>query len=87
MKVIEDGSFLDPDRTRRAQYVILTGALRGTDLDPAYTAWIVVARSTEPVEEFFLDGPFGRGESRRGDDPVAWICRGVRTTSRARSSH
>ena len=40
--------------------------------------WVLVARGDEAVEEFFLEGPFGEVHAEGGEDPIAWICRGVR---------
>lgn len=43
----------------------------------AKSTWIVVARTDEAFEDFFLDSPFGDDAGAPGEDPIAWICRDV----------
>jgi len=68
------------ERAPRLVDGIVTEASRARGLSRARgrETWLLVARHDEPVEEFFLDSPFGAGDRTAGDDPVAWICRGVR---------
>lgn len=72
-----------PSREGRAPRVldgIVAGGprARGFGRGRLRATWVLVAREDEPVEEFFLNSPFGEEDSGNGEDPVAWICRGVR---------
>lgn len=46
------------------------------------STWVLVARGDESVDEFFLESPFGGAGRSHNEDPVAWICRGVRPDGR-----
>ena len=72
---------LDPeDQAPRARDGIVTGTnrVRGLGRGQALSTWIVVARTDEAVEDFFLESPFGPDDDEPGEDPVPWICRGIR---------
>ena len=79
MKQTSDDRTQVEDRTLKARDGIVTGAsrARGLGRGQARSTWIVVARNDEPVEDFFLESPFGPDDNSEGEDPVPWICRGV----------
>lgn len=79
MKPSLDDPLLEDDALRARDGIVTTvrGARRRGPGLPG-TAWVLVARGDEHIEDFFLDGPFGLAESDEGEDPRAWICRGVR---------
>lgn len=66
------------DRTLRPRDGIVTGARESSRLGrgQARATWVVVARNDEIVEDFFLESPFGPDQPS-GEDPTAWICRGL----------
>ena len=76
-------TFEDPleaeDSAVRARDGIVTGARRSSAFErrQASATWVLVARSDEPVEDFFIESPFGSEDRCREEDPVPWICRGV----------
>src|SRR6185436_20248232 len=76
----ERGSERGPLRPRDG---IVTSAATRAKTGPALgrtqakSTWIVVARTDEAFEDFFLDSPFGEDAGTPGEDPVAWICRDV----------
>ena len=74
------GDPLIDDHELRARDGIVTGMQGAHKVGrrQAGATWILVARADEPVEDFFLESPFGAGDSAEGEDPVAWICRSVR---------
>jgi hypothetical protein len=74
------------DQALRARDGIVTG-LRGARTvgrRQAGATWILVARADEPVEDFFLESPFGSQDHDEGEDPVAWICRSVQSDGTVR---
>ena len=79
MKNFIEESLYQDDHALRARDAIVAGARRtkGLDRDGAGATWVLVARGTEPVEDFFLESPFGPDDKADGEDPVPWICRGV----------
>lgn len=79
MRTFTEESIYQDDHALRARDGIVAGGWRakGLDGDRASATWVLVARVTEPVEDFFLDSPFGNDDTASGEDPVAWICRGV----------
>ena len=68
------------ERGARALDAIVAGAAhaRGLGRNRLRSTWVLVARNSEPVEDFFLDSPFGEDGRPAGRDPIPWICRGVR---------
>ena len=79
----------DPFRSDKAPRVldgIVAGApgARGLGRGRLRSTWVLVARGDEPVEEFFLDSPFGEDGAEGGEDPIAWICRGIRADGTVR---
>lgn len=85
MKDLQGGSTEARERAPRVLDGIVTGAprARGLGRGRLRTTWVLVARHDEPVEDFFLDSPFG-DEAGGDEDPVAWICRGVRADGTVR---
>ena len=85
MKPCLDDPLID-DHAIRARDGIVTGLHRGRTVGrrQADATWILVARADEPVEDFFLESPFGAQDHGNGEDPVAWICRSVRADGTVR---
>ena len=81
MKNIIEESIFQDDQSLRARDGIVAGGRRSkvSDRERASATWVLVARSTETVEDFFLESPFGADDTAGGGDPVPWICRGVGT--------
>jgi len=79
MKTYIDELVYQNDQPLRARDGIVAGARRakGLDRERASATWVLVARGSEPVEDFFLESPFGSDDTASGEDPVPWICRGV----------
>ena len=80
MKTIFGDSAERDDSALRARDGIVTGAQRARGLGRAqlHGTWVLVARSDEHIEDFFLESPFGVDDESGGEDPVPWICRLVR---------
>lgn len=78
MKPIFNDPLLD-DPTPRALDAIVTcvGQPRDFGRRQVRAAWVLVTRDNEPLEDFFLLGAFGDEPGARGEDPAAWICRGI----------
>ena len=81
MKTFVEESILQDDQALRARDGIVAGGRRfkTTDRERVSATWVLVARGTETVEDFFLESPFGADDRSCGDDPIPWICRGVST--------
>ena len=79
MKTTSDEPWNAENHALRARDGIVTGARLAVALGrrQASATWVLVARSDEPVEDFFIESPFGSEDRCRGEDPVPWICRGV----------
>ena len=79
MKTFIEESIHQDDHALRARDGIVAGGARAKDSgrERASATWVLVARGTEPVEDFFLESPFGTDDTGHGGDPVPWICRGV----------
>jgi len=78
MKPILEDPLID-DQALRARDGIVTGvsATRSLGRRQAGATWVLVARGDEPVEDFFLESPFGAEGHDPGEDPIPWICRSV----------
>jgi hypothetical protein len=81
MKNFIEESIYQDDQALRARDGIVAGGRRSkiTGRERARATWVLVARGTETVEDFFLESPFGADDTGGGGDPVPWICRGVDT--------
>jgi len=81
MKNFIEESIYQDDQALRARDGIVAGGRRSqvTGRERARATWVLVARGTETVEDFFLESPFGADDTGGGGDPVPWICRGVNT--------
>ena len=79
MKTFIEASIYQDDHALRARDGIIAGGRRykESDRECASATWVLVARGTETVEDFFLESPFGADDTARGGDPIPWICRGV----------
>ena len=86
MKELPGDSRFEGEGTPRALDGLVAGGNRAKGLNKANlrSTWILVSRNDEPVEDFFLDSPFGADAVAGGEDPVAWICRGMRADGTVR---
>lgn len=80
MKDFPEGLPPAPGQASRVLDGIMPGAARVRSIGRGRlrSTWILVARGSEPVEEFFLESPFAAEDEPTSRDPFAWICRGVR---------
>lgn len=89
MKTMPENPWNVEDSAIRARDGIVTGPRfsGAPGRKQASATWVLVARNDEPVEDFFMDSPFGSDDHEqhaRGEDPVAWICRGISSDGKVR---